>query len=164
MVKKIKLTQGKSALVDDEDFDYLNQWKWHVDSNGYAVHSKHCYLGYKKYKNTCIYLHRAVLKAQAGQMIDHKDGNRLNNQKQNLRFCSPSQNVANKKNQKNKITSIYRGVDYNPRFRKKWRTRIQKDRYQIEIGRFDNEYNAALAYNNKARELFGEFARINNVK
>ena len=93
--------------------------------------------------------------------VDHKDGNGLNNQKSNLRLATTSQNLANGRARDN-FTSKYKGVHWD-RFNNKWRVQVQtKDRI-VRLGRFGNEVFAALAYNDAAVRLQGEFARINLI-
>jgi HNH endonuclease/AP2 domain len=96
-------------------------------------------------------------------IIDHADGNGLNNRRSNLRIATHSQNQANKrKDTKNKRSSIYKGVHFNT-FTECWESAIYKDNKRIYLGRFDNQHEAALAYNRAALTFFGEFSRLNSV-
>src|SRR5690348_11276017 len=99
-MKKIKLTQGKYALVDDADFEYLNQWKWQAkkcsDTLFYA-HRTQRYGLRSENKKHHFKMHKLILKSPKGFEIDHEDGNGLNNQRKNLRICTHSQNGMNKK-------------------------------------------------------------------
>jgi len=140
-MKEIKLTQGKVALVDDEDFEYLNQYKWYA-SQGYA----------KRRGNIMIHQQLGFYEG------DHLDGNGLNNQKYNLRFCTSAQNNMNRQ-KRNNCKSKYKGVS-RQKHGIKWIAYIN-GKY---IGSYDIEEQAALAYNHKAKELFGEFARLNDIK
>lgn len=155
IMKEIQLTQGKVALVDDEDYDYLMQWKWcaHKVYNTYYASRK-----YTKSKNplegSCM--HWRIMN---GKMIDHIDGNGLNNQKSNLRFCTNSQNQMNMRSNINS-TSKYKGVCWKTRD-KIWVAQIKLNQKVKHIGSFKNEEDAARAYDAKAKELFGEFARLN---
>jgi hypothetical protein len=151
MVKKIELTQGKYALVDDEDFEYLNQWKWHYHSSGYARRTDY------PIGNT-IFMHRVVNKTADGYETDHKDGNRLNNQKANLRSCNSSQNKMNRRNNK-ESTSRFKGVFWNSQ-KGKWASTINNPN-QKHVGYFNDEEDAARAYDKAAVEYFGEFAYLN---
>ena len=150
MTKIIPLTQGKIALVDDEDYEYINQWKWCYHSEGYA-------------KNNSLekmrFMHREILHIQDKVDIDHINGNKLDNRKENLRVCSRSQNMANSKKHKNS-TSKYKGVSWS-RSKKRWRVTIMKNRKAYFLGLFDNPVDAATAYDKKALELSGEFAKLN---
>lgn len=153
-MKTIPLTQGLFALVDDEDFEYLNQWKW------YAARQWNTYYAfrqdYSSGKPKTIRMHREVM-GEDPRNIDHRDGDGLNNQKCNLRYCTHSQNHQNRKHHRN-TSSIYKGVSltYN-----KWRAQIMNQGKVAYIGLFYTEEEAALAYDTKAKELFGEFARPN---
>lgn len=144
------------ALVDDEDFEYLNQWKWCVAKSAnsfYAVRTisidgKRRHLG----------MHNAVLK---GKGIDHVDNNGLNNQKSNLRFCTVSENAMNNRKQEN-TSSVYKGVTFEKRV-KKWKATIQINGKSFYLGHFTSEVEAAKAYNAKAIALFCEFANLNII-
>lgn len=139
------------ALVDDEDFEWLNQWKWHI-SNEYATRQE-------KRKN--ILLHRIILNTPQGMYTDHINGNGLDNRRNNLRVCTRSENQMNRKLQKNN-TSGYKGISWNKR-KERWAVRIYLNSEGFFLGYFNNKIKAATAYNQKAKELFGEFARLNNI-
>lgn len=161
-MKEIKLSvQGKNkgkyvALVDDEDFEYLNQFRWnaHKGRNTFYAVRQLTVDG----KKTAQLMHGEVMK---GKCIDHIDGNGLNNQKSNLRFCTLSENQMNKRKRYN-CTSIYKGVYFNKRA-KKWLARIGINGKDIHLGLFASEVDAARAYNAKAIELFCEFANLNVI-
>ena len=156
-MKEIQLTQGKVALVDDEDFEYLNQWKWcaHKHRNTFYVVRNTTLNG----KRITKLMHGVILN---GKGIDHIDHNGLNNQKSNLRFCTQSQNLMNTKKRAN-TSSIYKGVHFDNRT-KKWLAQINLRGKQIYIKLLSSEVDAARAYNAKATELFGEFANLNIIK
>src|SRR3990167_2096609 len=103
-MKKIKLSQNKYALVDDSDFEFLNQWKWSLSSGGYAERQELKSLGGEK-----IRMHRLIIGAKEGQQADHKNMNRIDNRRGNLRICTKSQNMMNCGRRKNN-TSGYKGV------------------------------------------------------
>ena len=159
-MKEIKLTQGKVALVDDEDFEYLNQFKW------FAVKDKCTFYAIRNARKedgtrTTVKMHRIVMKTPEGMEVDHKDGDGLNCQKYNMRNCTHAQNMINKK-----IgvigTSKFKGVCWYPNY-KKWRVQITMKNKKISLGYYSSEKEAALIYNGKAVELHGEFARINII-
>lgn len=144
---KLKL----NVLIDDEDFEKVNRYKWHITSNGYAKRS-----------SDCMTIHRFIMGCSKGdgKMIDHKDRNKLNCQKHNLRFSTRSQNNANRNPSGN---SKYLGV-YKYTCKGKWvyfRVFIGKDKRNIYVGNFKNEIDAAKAYDRKAIELHGKFANLN---
>lgn len=160
-MKEIKLTQGKVALVDDEDFDYLNQFKWYAreyDHTFYACRAVP--IGNSKQK--VVRMHRVILGlTEAKTLVDHKDHNGLNNQRNNLRTATPLDNAANRKGFG---SSKYLGVTLSARNAKKpWVSRVHKGSTSFHLGYFKNEVDAALAYNKKAQELFGEFANLNKI-
>ena len=99
------------------------------------------------------------LKENDGIHTDHKNGNGLDNQKHNLRTCSQAQNNRNAKKREN-CSSKYKGVYWDKK-NKKWRARIYLNKKEICLGRYKNEIDAAKAYDEKAKELFGEFAQPN---
>lgn len=161
-MKEIPLSQGKVALVDDEDFEYLNQWKWHCTS------SKHSYAKRSDYKlNKDFYMHREILKCSGVNInVDHVDRNTLNNQKENLRFCDQSQNNGNQLRDSKNKTSQYKGVCYSPRkgYKKFWLVQIQRKGLPTITKRLSTEKEAAKMYNQLAIKYFGEFANLNKIE
>lgn len=152
-MKKIKLTQGKYVLVDDSDFEWLNQWKWHYLSVGYAARRDQS--NNKKY----VYMHRLIMKANRGDEIDHVNLDTLDNRKANLRLANRSQNMANT-NLRSTNTSGVKGVVWDKN-RNKWYAEITVDYKNIYLGRFNDIEEAKSAYNQAAQQYFGEFARPN---
>ena len=155
-MKEIQLTQGKVALVDDEDFDWLNQWKW-CCSHDYA--NKAVRLSNGKY--SAITMHRLILLAHKGQEVDHINGNRLDNRRVNLRFCSRTENQYNKKRQKNNTTG-YKGVRKHRDG--KWEAKIRVNGERIYLGIYVNIHDAAKAYDEAALKYHGEFAYLNGCR
>jgi hypothetical protein len=157
-MKMIPLTQGKFALVDDEDFEYLNQFKWCADKIGIKWYcGRNIVIGTNK---KFIRMHRIILGLEIGdgKHTDHIDGNGLNNQRSNLRICTNAENRYNQK--KKQGSSIYKCVSWNKKTMK-WISKITFKGKQIYLGSFNIEEDAAKAYDKKAMELFGEFARTN---
>ena len=152
-MKKIKLTQGKFALVDDDDFEWLSQWNWHY-GNGYAVRQSPRVRG----KQRRIYMHREILQPPKGMQTDHINRTRSDNRRSNLRVCTSSQNQWNQ--HKIRGSSRFKGVSWH-KIGKKWQAQIIKNQKHIHLGRFDSEEDAARAYNKAALNYFGEFARLN---
>jgi len=161
MVKEIPLTQGKVALVDDEDYERVNQHKWYArfnHGNWYAERGQWDY-AIKKVKD--IKMHRLIISAPKDVQVDHINGDGLDNQRCNLRIVTQSQNQRNmKKRTKRKYTSIYKGVCFDKE-RRKWVVSIYIDNKCRKIGRFKNEIDAARAYDEAAKKYFGEYARLN---
>jgi hypothetical protein len=156
MSREITLAKGQVAIVDDEDFERVNAKHWmpRKDSNSwYAIRHEQTLL-----RKTTIMMHRFILGADSGTEIDHWNGNGLDNRKENLRVATKSQNAANRFKQGG--SSKYKGVSWYAPLGQ-WRSRIKKDKHDIHIGYFDVEEDAARAYDEKAQELFGEYARTN---
>ena len=157
LLKVIPLTQGQFALVDDEDFEWLNQWKWYADrrSNTYYAKRLKCFNG----GSQIIKMHRQILSVPKGKLTDHRDGNGLNNTRANLRACTKAQNTRNRRPQKN-CSSRYKGVYWNKRARK-WLVRIEFKHVRKYLGLYVNEIEAAKAYDRAANNLHGEYAHTN---
>lgn len=157
-MKEIKLTQGKAALVDDADFQWLNQWKW------YAQNTKSGFYAIRRvgHAGGIICMHRLILGLiKPKQKADHKDRDTLNNQRSNLRIATHAENMSNRRVFKNS-SSKYLGVHWFKRD-KKWYATITKDNKKQTIGSFSEEDQAALAYNEAAKRLHGEFANLNQI-
>ena len=150
-MKEIQLTQNKVALVDDCDFDFINQFKWYANKLG--AKSWYAIRGSDK-----VPMHKLIL---PGGMVDHRDRDGLNNQRGNLRYATKAQNAANSVITGN-FSSKYRGV-YKLKTCKRWEAYIHLDNKKKSLGLFKTEIEAALAYNNAAKEYFGEFANPNVV-
>lgn len=162
-MKEIELTRGFKAMVDDEDFEFLSKLRWHaqkIGKNWYATRST-----YIDKKNGSVYMHRQVVNAAPGILVDHKDGNGLNCQKHNLRQCNRQQNAFNTKDVDGNLP--YKGamrikrVSRNGKVTYPIVAKIKKDGKSIWIGTYKTPEEAAAAYDNKALELFGEFASLN---
>ena len=160
MAKEIQLSQGKVAIVDDEDFEYLNQWKWHViksDNIFYAKRNIKRYTG----KQTQISMHRLIMNPDKYMKIDHIDRDGLNNQKNNLRICTNSQNCMNRilhSNNKSGFKGVYFCKQHN-----KFRARVCINKINKHIGLYIDAKDAARAYNAAAIKYHGEFANLNKI-
>lgn len=151
-MKQILLTQNKVALVDDQDFLWLwLQSPW-CCQKGYAGRAE---------RGKGIIMHRVIAERAYGPsrlFVDHKDRNTLNNQRDNLRYATSAQQKQNSISRTGR--SKYKGVTWNSSALK-WVAAIRHNGLLQHLGVFDNEITAALAYDEKAIELFGEFARLN---
>lgn len=139
-----------SALVDDEDFERVSGYNWFIMPNGYVATR----IGKSK-----VYLHRFIMGLTG---IDHKNNNKLDNQKNNLRKATKQQNNWNKPKYKTDTSSKFKGVSWCNRGNR-WRSKIFHNGKAIYIGTHKDETEAAKAYNKRAKELFGEFAYLNVV-
>ena len=158
-MKEIQLTQGFSTFVDDEDFDRLIRFKWRASKNGKNIYAERsCVINNKKIH---IYMHREIMRAIEGIEIDHINGDGLKNIKINLRSCSHAQNLINSSKYKNS-TSKYKGVYFDKKD-KRWIARISINGKNKYLGCSKNEIEAAKMYNKKAKEIYGEFSRINII-
>lgn len=149
----IPLTQGKFTLIDESDYEYLNQWKWYYIKDGYAVRSD--YSNGRPPKQ--IRMHRQIMREPEGLEVDHRSTDKLDNRRVNLRIATKAQNQQNTNIPKNN-TSGYKGVSKTKRG-KGYIVHIRK-KY---LGYFPTPEEGARAYNKAAVELYGDFARLNNV-
>lgn len=163
-MKEIKLTKGFIKLVDDKDFDYLNQWKWCVliVKGSKTFYAKRGLYIKETQETGVILMHREILRLSNSQTkADHIDHNGLNNQRGNLRIATHSQNVANASSRKNS-SSKYLGV-YWDKIRNKWAVEITKNYKKRYLGHFKTENEAATAYNDAAKVIHGQFANLNII-
>lgn len=160
MSKHIVLGSGGNyAYVDDEDYEYLNQFSWHLGLNGYAYRNLNINNTQEKFYMHHEIANRMNLQLEWGEEIDHKDRNRLNCRRENLRAASFNQSKMNTTKRRN-TSSQYKGVCWNKRVNK-WLARINKDGEQYYIGLFNSEIEAAKAYDHYAKLMFDEFAVLN---
>ena len=161
-MKEIQLTQGKTALVDDEDYEELNKYKWFVCKCGPHFYASREGKMVNRKRFPMIRMHREIMKPPEGLKVDHINMDTLNNQRDNLRLCTHQQNLRNRKSCKGS-TSRFKGVCWD-KSRTKWMATIKVDVGQQKyLGRHDSEVVAARAYNNAAINLFGDFARLNFI-
>lgn len=155
-MKTIKLTQGQQTQVDDDDYEWLNSYNWCCMYTGkpYAVRGKQ----YRKKKRT-IKMAGEIMQPPDGMVIDHIDGNSLNNQKSNLRICTPQQNSVNRKAHHGG-SSQYIGVSWD-RHAHKWVAQFMFKGKQMHLGYFKDEEKAAKIRDQKVFELLGKFAYLN---
>ena len=156
-MKEILLTQGKKAIVDDEDFEGLNRFNWYalrIKQKWYAVRNIRI-----NNKQTLVCMHREILNVPNNLQGDHKDGDGLNNQKENLRLATNQQNQYNKKNPNRNNKLGIKGVCWRP-VEKKYCAQIQINGKNIHLGYFSVLGDADSAYRKAEKKYFGEFARV----
>lgn len=151
----LTVNTGREILIEESDYNLISEYLWCESKEGYARTTS------KSNKNKSILMHRLIFGNRSPELIDHINGNKLDNRRCNLRGCSNSQNQMNRQVSKNK-SSQYKGVHWASD-RGKWRALIQKDKATYRLGDFETEDAAAIAYNEKALQLFGTFARLNPV-
>jgi hypothetical protein len=149
-MKKISVDEKYFTLVDDEDYDWLVQWRWHLSVHGYV---------YRIEKRKYVFMHREIMHTPDDKGTDHIDGLGRNNQRKNLRSCTPQQNQRNAKLRKDN-KSGYKGVCFAKNL-KKWRAYIRINKKLTYLGYYDSPVSAALTYDSAAQKYFGEFAHLN---
>ena len=159
MTRRIPLTRGAFAVVDDEDYAALSEYNWYLTHFGYAARAV-----WTGHRTAAVWLHREIVGARVGEDVDHADHDKLNNRRANLRICTRSQNQQNRLKSSlpggRQPSSQYKGVSWF-KSRKKWAAYIKQNGKRKHLGYFATEREAALAYDSAARQLFGEFAYLN---
>lgn len=164
-MKLIPLTQGRNAIVDDADYEWLRQWRWILMPKsgrriGYAYRHQVGSDGIRR----SVLMHRAILDILDSPKLvsDHINGNGLDNQRSNLRACTQQQNMANQYKTVGGTTSPYKGVSWH-KGSEQWQAVIRVRGHLRYLGLYANETMAATAYNTAAQENFGEFALLNQI-
>jgi hypothetical protein len=151
-VRYVPLTKGLFALVDTADRERVSRYTWCASGTGKRMYA------YRNDHGRTVAMHRFLTNCPKGMVVDHIDGNGLNNRQSNLRVCTQQQNLYNSR-PKGK-SSKYKGV-CRDKAKNKWVVHIWYNRRNIFVGRFDDEIEAARAYDRKAYEFFGEYAYLN---
>jgi hypothetical protein len=165
-MKKIELTQGYSAIVDDVDYErVMAMGSWSVDIHGQKpLHMAYAATYTKnggEHSWTTTRMHRVIVQAKRGMDVDHINHDGLDNRRANLRVCSHAENIRNKRKSRG-TSSIYKGVSWH-KSRGKWEAYIIVSGRKTHLGLYADEAEAARAYNEAAREMFGEFAFLNDL-
>ena len=151
-MREIRLPGGRVTLVDDDDYERLTTRAWKVTSN-YVCRTER-----RNKKDRHITMSRVIMNCPENMVVDHINGDTMDNRKCNLRVCTQKQNAFNRDKQKNN-TSGYKGVTFN-KWSKRWQSVITKNRVNYYLGLFDTPEEAYEAYKSKAKELHGEFAKV----
>jgi hypothetical protein len=163
--RRIKLTKGqltgtnpavkRFAIVDPEDYQKLSECDWqYVENTTRSYYAAHIEGG------KIVYMHRVIINAPVGSIVDHRYGNGLDNRKVNLRIVTRTQNQYNRRKTAKKTSSKYKGVHFK-KVINRYSAEICCNGKRTHLGYFDNEIDAAKAYDKAAKELHGEFARLN---
>ena len=156
--RRIYLGEGHWTILEQADYYRLRKYRWIVYGGGnnlYAVRLKIV----KPNRTWQISMHREIMNAPKGVLVDHRNCDSLDNRRSNLRFATRTENIRNRRKMKNS-RSQYIGV-YFSKQKGKWETRIMYQRKRIYLGRYDCQIDAAHAYDKAAKKYFGEFARLN---
>ena len=151
-----KQGDGKYAIVDDDDFEKLNLLRWNCNSFGYATRVQRTKEDYTK--KEVLIMHRIVMGARKGDLIDHINGDKLDNRKENLRFADKSKNAMNMHKVYGEIP--YKGV-YFDKTKQSYAVRISINGKHTFVGRYKTDIEAAKAYDKAATKHYGEFANLN---
>ena len=153
-MKKIEIQgkyKGNFVLIDSRDYEYYNQWKWSLGQWGVK----------RSNNNRNIYLARLIMNCPSNFVVDHINGNSLDNRRSNLRICTSRENSFNSSIAKNNVSG-FKGVSKH-KLTGKWESRIGVNRKKLHLGLFNNKRTAAMAYNIAAKKYFGEFAKLNDL-
>jgi hypothetical protein len=158
----IPLTRGLRAIVSPEDYERLAEFKWHSARHGRTIYAQHGTGSAKagRRRGYLVMMHREVMGVVDERYVDHRNHNGLDNRRTNLRIATWEENCWNKRKPNKNSSSIYKGIMWNKR-RSTWEVMIGYKGKKIFIGYFDDEVEAARAYDAKAKELYGEFAELN---
>jgi hypothetical protein len=157
--RRIKLTRGKYAIVDVEDFERLNKYKWHCAHYDYAKRAISKKFGKGK-RQVEVYMHKVVCPVPAGMIVDHINRNSLDNRKVNLRAATQKQNVWNRKFIRKGGKTRYNGIRWDKN-REKWQVRLVVNGRRESFGYYADEIEAAKAYDQVAKKYRGEYAFLN---
>lgn len=146
----------KEIFIDDEDYQLISKYTWYINKGCSTFYSGNNKVGR---------MHRYIMNINDSSiLIDHINGNGLDNRKENLRICDQKSNVRNSKKRLNTLNN-FKGVYFhkNSKRIKKWQASIKVNYKKISLGYFEKEIDAAKAYNRAAKKYFGEFAKVNKI-
>jgi hypothetical protein len=159
-MKTIKLSRQLVTVVDDDDYDFLMQWKWSADHKGYAIRSEKRTETGRTFRKQ-LYMHRVIMGANPLILVDHINGDVLDNRKENLRFATHPENMRNRRIQRNNKTG-YKGVGYNPK-KNRYYSYLKVNGKSRIVFLTRDKAEAAHIYNQFAEQIYGDFARLNEI-
>ncbi len=146
--------------MDPDVFERVSKHNWHIQRTRQIFYAVRRAKGHERTKGQTVWMHRYIFPSPEGMCVDHIDNNSLDNRKANLRFATPAQNARNRRKMAVKTSSKYKGVSYHAGQRK-WCAAIRVNGQYKYFGLFQNESDAAKAYDEAARKFHGEFASLN---
>ena len=158
--RSIPLTKGKLVTVEPKDYEEQTVHKWYA-KRGNSRKKQTRYYAARSTKGKTVFMHREIMRCPEGMEVDHINGDTLDNRKANLRICTRADNTYNSRSRI--ATSLYKGVSFH-NLTKKWAAQISYKHKKRHISLFEHQVRAAKAYDDRAKELFGEFAYLNFPK
>src|SRR3990167_1985734 len=158
-MQQLPISKGKITIISDEDYTQLAQHKWRVYINSGKLYAARWEKGKTMKTRKHIKMHQVIMNPLKGLIVDHIDGDGLNNRRDNLRIVSNRQNTINRRKSVG-TSSQFKGV-YKAKNTIKWRSYIKTNNRQIYLGMFDTEHQAALVYDLWAKDMFGQYAKLN---
>ena len=160
--RKIPLGEGRFTLVDPGDFYWLNNFHWYAEIKCKLLYTARNVISPGE-KKIIFSMHREIMNFPDGQLVDHRNGNTLDNRRDNLRLATRAQNNCNRRKTKSKTSSRFIGVSFH-KLNQRWCANIRHNKKRIWLGYFVSEIDAARAYDAAAKKYHGEFARLNFPK
>lgn len=154
-MKEIKMPCGEVVIVSDCDYEFLSKIKWHIHKSKVCSYVRS---GCGKYR-----MHNLIMMPEEGKVVDHIDGDGLNNTRENLRICERWQNNGNVRKTTKPTSSKYKGVYYSKSINR-WCADIYVNNKKVRLGKYKTENEAGEAYNKAALERWGEFAKLNIIE
>jgi hypothetical protein len=161
----IPMSQPRYAKVDPADYERLRKYEWMAVKrrNGGSFYAHRYVTNKKTGKEKIVFMHREIIKAPKGMLIDHINHDGMDNRSANLREAMPWQNICHRKKYSGKYTSKYIGVSRS-KGKRKWEAQVGHNKKTIRLGSFDSEVEAAKARDRAAKKYHGEFACLNFPK